>query len=377
MKVRGSLVVILLVLATIATSCSTIRPAAETVSAAPRPPAPTRPLTTVGTWQARFDAAMAGNRPEARRLAGSTDSEDFYTLAYTIDALTSMVEATGERRYADEALGYVTTMMDSARPSSSLPDSSFSDDHLGWASSSEGGNEVPLYESFCWRYVARLLRVIQEGPLGQDRQLAATAARVQAFADTEIVDKWMSRGVKDYVYRSNTHMASHWAYITMELARLTTDPERRARYRQVVSDIDNHLPNYPSSLRQQMRPARGDPDAYWWSDEWGETDGPGQDVAHGNAVVNYVVESNHLGSGWTAQDMRRFSNTLTSFVLRPAGRHPEFVDGTGNANGWIADGFVKLGRFDPAVQAQLEDYDVQNEQYYASMAANARLLGAA
>lgn len=348
---------------------------AESVPAAPRPTTPSRPLLTVRAWQSRFDASNASDRGQAQALAASTDSQDFYTLGYTIDGLTSMVEATGERRYADEALDHVATMMASARPSSSLPGSSFDDGHLGWTSPSEK-DEVPLYESFCWRYVARLLRVIAEGPLGRDAGMRATVTRVQAFADAEIVDKWMSRGANDYVYRSNTHMASHWAYIAMELARLTTDPDRRTRYREVVVNVDDHLPNRDASLHGQMRPARADAGAYWWSDVWGETGGRGQDIAHGNAVVNYVVESQHLDSGWTATDLRALGNTLTSFVLRRDGPHPAYVDGSGNGNGWIADGFVKLGRIDPAIQAQLETYDVQNAQYQAAMAANARLLGA-
>src|SRR3712207_7331384 len=50
---------------------------------------------------------------------------------------------------------------------------------------------------------------------------------------------------------------------------LTADPDRRARYRQVVDDIDLHLPNADASLRGQLRRHPQEATAWFWNDVWG------------------------------------------------------------------------------------------------------------
>ncbi len=344
----------------------------------PPPPLPSEPLLPVTHWQALFDAAAGAAGKQSRRLSRSTDSYDFYNLSYYVDANVSMFEATGEARYADVALQLAENMVASARPSSSISTSEFQDSYLAWTSQEPDvrGHEVPLFESYAWRYVTRLLRVLRTSPLYADGGYRDRYQKLLEFTEANIFDKWYSRGADDFIYRSRAHMAAHWAYISLDLAQLTTDESRRARYREVVDHIDNSLPNYPSSLRAQLRASHTDPMAFWWSDAWGEMVGPGQDIAHGNGVISYVVESRDLNAGWTADELVRFGRTLTSFVLGPEGDYREYVDGSGRGNGWIADGFVKLGRYDPAVQAALENYGVQNSQYHAAMALNAKLLGA-
>jgi hypothetical protein len=340
------------------------------------PPAQVQPRHDVEYWRAKFDAAAPGLDREAQRLSTSDDSSDFYTLAYTLDAFAGMFEATGEAAYADRALRYAENMVASARPSTSLTTSEFDDDYLGWTSQDRDvrGEEVALYESYAWRYVTRLLRVLHDSPLYAEPDYRERYDRLLAFTERNIFDKWYSRGPGLYIYRSRTHMAAHWAYIALDLSVLTTDDHRRARYLEVVHDIDDALPGYPSSLRGQLRHNDADPAAYWWSARWGRYDGEAQDVAHGNGVIAYVVEARDLDAGWSAKELAGFTRTLTSFVLGHGGAYPGDVDGTGEGNGWIADGFVKLGRYDPAVQAVLEDYSVQNEQYYAAMAVNAHIL---
>jgi hypothetical protein len=61
-------------------------------------------------------------------------------------------------------------------------------------------------------------------------------------------------------------------------------------------------------------------------------------------------------------------------VIGTNGKYPEYVDGSGSGNGWLADGFVKLGRYDERVQLKLQDYGVQNAQFYSAMAVNAKIL---
>ena len=342
----------------------------------PRPPGTAaQPLLPVAHWRSLFDETEPGTSADDERLSQSHDSVDFYDLAYTLDGLGSMFEATGDFSYVRPAFRYVTNMMNSAQPSVTLPDSSFKDGFLGWASAANNDDETPLFESYAWRYVTRLLRLVQPALAHASADIQREFDRILSFTETNIVGKWLTRGANAYIYRSRTHMAAHWAMIALDLSRLTAKPDLRASCLQIVANMDDHLPNYPSSLHAQVRPNPRDPAAAWWSDEWGSTDGPGQDVAHGNGVVAYMVESHDLDGSWSANDMARLSRTLTEVLLRSDGSHPEYLDGSGKGNGWLSDGFVKLGRFDAAVQAALESYSVQNAQYYAAMAANARILG--
>ncbi|MDB6163824.1 MAG: hypothetical protein JWL98_1256 [Xanthomonadaceae bacterium] len=333
-------------------------------------------LVPVSRWRQLFDRDAAHLDEDSVVRSRSRDSRDFYTLAYAIDAFTAMYEATGLTEYLDRALAYVDGMISSARPSVSLPSSSFHDGYLGWVSQQQGTDhdEVPLYESYAWRYVSRMLRGIREGPLHADPDYRAHYEQLLRFTEINIFEKWYTRGANNFIYRNRTHMASHWAYIAHELVILTSDEQRRARYRTVAENIDHHLPNYDSSLRGQLRASENDPDAYWWSDVWGEIIGPGQDIAHGNGVVSYIVEAHDSGGGWTDTDMARFCQTLTTLVIGSNGEYPEYVDGSGSGNGWLADGFVKLGRYDERVQLKLQDYGVQNAQFYSAMAVNARIL---
>lgn len=341
----------------------------------PPPAPPSQPLRPVAYWQRVFDDEASGLDAQSRPLSRSSDSWDFYPLAYSVDAFTSMFEATGESRYADVALDYVEGMVASARPSSSFSGRGFGDRYLGWVSPQRGvSQEVPLYESYCWRYATRLLRMLRGSPLYQVPAYRERYERLLAFAETDIFEKWYTRGVDEFIYRSRTHMAAHWAQIALDLSMLTTNDARRARYREVVRNIDDRL-------RAQFHLSRAEPAAYLWSDVWGEACDGGheksdcQDVSHGNGVISYIVEARDVNGAWSAEDIARFSRTFTAFVLGADGRHPEYVDGTGRGNGWIADGFAKLGRSSPAVQAVLQNYGVQNAQYHAAMAVNAKMLG--
>ncbi|WP_242588511.1 hypothetical protein [Corallococcus macrosporus] len=310
--------------------------------------------------------------------SNSRDSWDFYNLAYGLDANTAMYRATGRRAYLDRALLYVNNLVASARVSSALPGSQFKDGYLGWTSalSVPAGQEVPLYESYCWRYVTRLLRVIRETPdLYASATYRAQYDRLLAFTEKNIFDKWFTRGANDFIYRNRTHMAAHWAFISMDLSRMTPDPERKARYLEVFDNINRGMPNFPSSLRSKLEPNPDHPAAWFWNDRWDSDAQPGQDVAHANNVLAFIVEAHDAGMEWKDADIRGFVATLNT-VIWPAPRvYAEFVDGTGTGDGWFNDGLMKLGRYDIDLQRRLEQHRVgQNSQFFANGALNVRLL---
>ena len=116
-----------------------------------------------------FDVAVAAS-PCCTGRSFSINSWQFYNLAYGIDGNVAFFEATGKKEYLDRALTYAENCVASAEPSKSLPASQFKDDYLGWPAMNHPldrsirGGEYPLYESYCWRYVTRLLRVMRRTP---------------------------------------------------------------------------------------------------------------------------------------------------------------------------------------------------------------------
>ncbi|MGW4946997.1 hypothetical protein ACWEOZ_36040 [Actinoplanes sp. NPDC004185] len=348
----------------------------------PAPPAPPRPdlavkLKPVSHWASVFLQSWDYMAANSLPMSMSADSWDHYDLSYSVDSCIAMFRATGETRYLDRALKFVENVAASARPSSSLPDSRFHDDYRGWASSSsgQGGNEVPLYESYFWRYGTALLVAMRESPeIHRDPAYRSRYDRLLAFAERNIFEKWYARGAGDSIYRERTHMAAHWALIGLNLSRITTDTARRRRYLEVVGNIDLHLPGSGASLRGQLRRNPVEPTAYFWSDVWGSARRPGQDVSHANGVMAYVVEARDRGRPWTGADMAAFGALLTKVIWPGGTTYRNFVDGTGADNGWFSDGFVKLGRYDAAVQLRLEQHQVVNDQFAANMALNARIL---
>lgn len=350
----------------------------QALSSTAVPPAPSG-LRSVADWEKLFlNRWNSDHTSDFLPRSTSRDSWQFYNLGYGIDGNTAMYRATGKTQYLDRALLYVKNMVDSARVSSSLSGSRFKDAYLGWTSqrSETLGQEVPLYESYCWRYVTRMLRVIRETPaLYNNATYRAQYDRLLEFSEKHMFEKWFRRGANSHIYRVNTHMAAHWAYIAMDLSLMTTDATRKANYLAVFNNINRNLPNYSSSLREQMGTSPVNSAAYFWSDSWGSHARPGQDVSHGNGLMAFIVEAHDAGMEWTDKDIRAFTATLNSVIWPSAGRYGNYVDGSGSGNGWFNDGLMKLGRYDTNLQRRLETHSVgNNTQYYGNAALNVRLL---
>ncbi|MEU4420128.1 hypothetical protein AB0F81_05850 [Actinoplanes sp. NPDC024001] len=326
-------------------------------------------VKTVAFWTGIFMKSWDFSYRNGLPLSQSGDSRDHYDLAYDVDGCVAMFRATDQRRFLDRALLLVENVVAMAKPSTALAVSSFRDQYQGWSSQRTGENdEVPLYESYFWRYATALLVAMRDNKgVFADPAYRARYDKLLAFAETQIFEKWFSRGADETIYRSRTHMASHWALISLHLGLLTGDEGRRARYATVAGTISTRL-------HAQMRRNPVEPTAYFWSDVWDSAKRPGQDVGHGNGVLAYVVEARDRGTSWTAADIAAFSALLTRVIWPSGTTYRAYVDGTGEDNGWFADGFVKLGRYDPAVQLRLEKHQVVNDQFAANMALNARIL---
>jgi hypothetical protein len=231
-------------------------------------------------------------------------------------------------------------------------------------------------ESYCWRYVTRLLTAIKANPAAFVSH-RAEYNQILAFTERNIFDKWYTRGLNSYIYRQNSNMASHWAYISLHLREHTLDVTRQERCDTIRRNIDSlGIPNHGGdSLRAKMNASlnRATAGAYSWDSDWRTTSRPGQDTPHACAEITYICESLDNTSVWNATDVNRFGATLTKLIMP---RKAAFVDGAGTGSGWIADGWPKLGRFSVAIQQALETYGMQGQgQYMASMAANAKRWG--
>jgi hypothetical protein len=300
-----------------------------------------------------------------------------------LDDPVAMYLASGKTRYLDQALQRSNNLLATARRSSTLGPEAYGDSYLGWVSRKNGmtGQEVPLYESYAWRYITRMLRVIRQTPaLYNNATYRNQYNRLLTFAEVNIFDKWYFRGVEDNIYRSHTHLAAHWAFIAMDLSLMTTNAPRLARAREVLENINYHLPNYGgASLHGQFIPSPVQPGAYFWNWEWNEFSQPGSDVSHGNAVVAFIVEAHDLGvAEWSDLDVEALVVTFDKVVWPDAHTYAEWVDGSGSDNGWFIDGWMKLGRYDIGVQQRLEAANEAHEiaSSHGNGALNAKLLGA-
>lgn len=318
-------------------------------------------LMSIQDWEDRFTVQVESEYSLSERRTLSEDSWQQYHFAYHLDGHIAMFRATGKLKYLDRSLYYISNLMETAVASSSLPRSQYKDSYLGWANHShrelgDDGREYPLFESYCWRYVAHLLRIMNETPaVYNDAVYRSQYDNILAFMEKHIYEKWYARGVAN-LYRSRTHMACHWAYISLELWHITTNPTYKPIYKEVFENINTGgLPNFEgASLRGQLITVPGDSPHYFWASVWNSTEKPGQDTSHGNNVISYIVEAHDLGIEWTGQDIRYLKNTFNNIIWKEPDYFAYYVDGSGDDNRFISDGFFKLGRYDRVLQERLE-----------------------
>lgn len=357
---------------TAAVGALTLPPAADAASE----------LRSVAAWESMF--LRIWDRDHASLYLPrsiSADSRTYYDLAYGLDAAAAMFQATGKPAYLDRGLLYVENIIASAQPSSSFPRSRFKDAYSGWICREAGsydGQEVVLYEIYFWRYVTRLLRLMQANPgVWGDAGYFQRFQNILAFTERNIFDKWYARGPKWYIYREVTHITAHFGYIALDVALMTADATRRSRCLAVFDNINHALPNRPGcSLRAQLIAHPTVSGGLFWNPSWGSFSLPGSDTAHGNGVVSFIVEAQELGMEWTLTDINGLIATLNAAILLGGSTTASYIDGSGR-DGWINDGWVKLGRYSIALQQRLEAYKrAQNCQLWGNCALNAKLLGA-
>ncbi len=334
-------------------------------------------------WQKKFDAESNDNDNQVdasdalAKSKSANENQEYYFLGYYVDAYVSMWQATGDNTYLDYALTLIENTMDDA-VNVSVNGRTFK----GWPTdpnhSQPSSYGHSLWESFMFRFVASLMRIMDRSP-----NLRATANyqsrydSILNFTIENIWNKWEHNGVGNF-YRINTHMASHWARIGMELYLITGE----AKYKEVFDNISHGtMVNRPSNLRNQLRSNPNVPSAYTWNQNWDS--GGIQDTSHAGAIVSFWVEAYETDMYWDQNDIDALISTLVN-VIWPESKGDKFnenVDGTGgNAYSGRLHEWLHLGAYSQEIQDRIKsDYTGANLTYFGVQpigiaALNARIL---
>ncbi len=308
--------------------------------------------SNVLSWKAKFDKQFS--ETDGRKLMQESKSgnkfQEYYYMAYYFDGLLSIWQATGDNKYLDTMLSVITNTIADAAPVD------FNASFLGWKADASYDfdypkNGVALWESYYWKVVTTLLRIMHQSP-----QLRATGtyqskyANLLAFTEKNIWDKWQVKG-EGNVYRENTHMASHWARMGMELYIITG----KQKYKDVFDNISfGKMPGVPSNLRAQLNTNPKVTGAVVWASGWGGNNV--QDTSHANDIVSFWITAYENGMYWTRNDIDGLLSTLDKVIYSSSdGPNVKLnVDGSGgyDAPGRLRD-WIKLGRYDRKLQNRL------------------------
>ncbi|NND01883.1 MAG: hypothetical protein HKN91_03780, partial [Acidimicrobiia bacterium] len=345
-------------------------------------------IQPVSYWEAKFDtsAVQAQCNQRIADLQTSTyGSHALYRSAYScFDGLVAMWRATNDTQYLDIALNHVEQAISLARPRSGQ----YSDDFRGWEAFNTG-TEQSLREAYLWRYVTVMLREMSERPtlLAQGNYQQRYDA-ILSFTETHVYTKWRTRTGYTDIYRSRTHMTSHWGHICMNLQRIATSATIRTECAEVVRQINNGMAAYGGAgLRTQLTAWQGSPGALHWSAEWGYTPeqrGYSNDTNHGSAEVGYMVEAFDYGHDFTQAELNGLlvltherilptgTSTPPAWITPPSAAPYSPPSSYGNL---FTEGFVKLGRHDVELQQKLEAY-VNKDRGAGQLAGNGALNAA-
>ncbi len=328
-------------------------------------PAPVPGVRTIEMWKSLLDAEWAGDRADA--IAQSTsgnDRQQYYFLFYALEGLVHGWMATGDLALLDDALMLIENTIADA-----VPVAGNNAGYLGWPSDEarygarRAAEGTSLWEIYLYRMVGTLLRVMHHSPtLRAMRDYQARYDAILEFTRTHIWEKWVQvdpTGLSQ-IYRSRTHIASHWARLGMELHLITGE---RA-YLDVFEAISfRGMPSWAGeSLRSRLLDNPADPAAFALYQEW---ESPNmQDTSHGADIISFwatAIENRmYWGQGEHADDAARLVALVDSVIWTSDEPllHAANWDGTGGSNSTDAGfhGSLTVGRFDPALQNRIETY---------------------
>ncbi len=332
-------------------------------------------LKTVAQFKNDFDESWESiEKARYLELSLSGNGGDIYYLD-GMQALVAIFQATGDTKYVDDAIELTKNLISTAKPSNTLElNGDHNDNYLSWVSDSRtsitgqglsNGGQASLHETRGFQHVAKFLWVMHESPNLRANGYQSDYQTILDFMETHIWDKWFSRNDAE-AFSSAVDKSSAWAKIGFYLHKATGKPKYRVMFDRFNTDM-----NYVTasrSMREILEPNTANSSAYQWPRLWSGAYYEGSSVSdlnHANRAVSILVDANEFNDFWTDDDMTKLVNTWN--VFWPSGDGSimkKYIDGTGgDAAGYVEPGWIKLGRFDTALQARLEGRSLHNAAY--------------
>lgn len=332
------------------------------------------------SWQELFDSSYYSkykNKPSLKsywfKLSKSSNVVDFQDLSFGIDALTAMYVSTNESKYLNDALKLVDNVTSSARVSNQIHGNKYylKDEYLSWINAdtlrkteSTFMIETHLSEAYFFRYVSRLLRIIKlNNDAMSNYEVENFYRKNLAFIEKHVWEKWYNRGKRNnmcdqFLKSGRTHIASHWAFIAINLEELTLNQEKRMQYNEVYEW-------YNAKLRENLIPHPRVKRTWSWNSTWDKgwnilglncdklyEYSEVQDVSHGNQVISYIIEAYKLNKGWNKTDIKKLNRLLHKCIwikgentFRDTVLGERYKKGKSSPGVFQAEGFVKLSEF--------------------------------
>jgi len=326
---------------------------------------------TVAEWYALWETAYpidsangntSGTGSPLQMWVKSTSNganQEHYYLAWNYKGVVDVWKANGQEIDLWRALKMAYNVRNASVPCDGTEDPNWSPgEYQVWPRERDviDPQGAALWESYFWRYVTHLLRVMYQSPVllstahNGDPDFPGTTWQdvyndMLPWVEQHLWNKWEEANTDNF-YRSRVHMAQHWGWMGMELYIMTGTQ----KYLNVFQEINyTGMPsNYPgANIRDEVYNIG---DAYSWTAVWFSSTAV-QDRDHAESVYNSIPEMYEQGYHWTLDDVTAFSEGFKQFVYGSSLDNTNtYVDGSGSftSSGHVAS-CLPLARYDSQI----------------------------
>lgn len=346
------------------------------------------------------DFAVWYQSNSSRGLVTSCSAGLAWHEAHLLQSCLAMFEATGDEVWLDRFTFHADTMVakltDVPADASAWP--GYRDGFAGWGTARYDPRgryqEYLVHDAAIGLPLARFAELVFAEPVRLGRFVPA-AGRYVTVVESELVAKWFrnwtaQRGSGEELehfggWRNLPHnQFLAFGELLLRAAELRRSPLHPGPDPRVPDGFLSAVPDTMARLLKAGLRLGPEHDAYVW-DHWPVTrpDPRPEDLAHANSVISFVLAAERSAVWFTADDLLRFSHTLTDVAWNGSLERPRFsrfVDGTGPADTVLAlfDWVRLVGTAAPvsaALRCRLESGSAA--EMNAGMARTVALLAAA